>query len=247
MKKLERFVIVGDTHGDEIEPEIEVKFFDWLREFNPQIRIHGGDVWNFAALRKKASPDERTTALAPDFKAGASFLGRLFAGGTDRFFLRGNHDERIYCCSKTATDAALAHYATSMCSSIEHLMRKSKAKMLPYDSRGGVLDVKGLRGLHGYASGIGAARKFAFVYGDCFFCHTHSMDSCPVEKYPEPAVARGSGCLCKIDQVYNQTQIGKLRHENGWLYGFTDGARATYFQAKFKDGRVVVAKDFETY
>ncbi len=48
---------------------------------------------------------------------------------------------------------------------IEGLMRKSHAKMLPYDSALGVLDLGKLRVLHGYHTGTAACRSHANVYG----------------------------------------------------------------------------------
>lgn len=241
------FVIVGDNHGDECDEQLQEKFFEWLKDFKPKIRIHGGDNWNFAALRKKASPDDKAQAISPDYLAGNDFLKRLFDGGTTRMLLRGNHDERIFNLVHTTADATLQHYASKMVTEIEVLARRLKAAMKPYDSRLGVLDLEGIRSIHGYAAGVGAARKFAQVYGTCSFNHTHAMDICPVEHWPEPAVAYGTGCLLRIDQPYNSTQPGKLRHENGWLYGITNGTSATYFQARCKNGSVHVAETLRCY
>lgn len=244
---MKRFVIVGDNHGNTAEEGLPEKFFEWLGDFRPQIRIHSGDNWNLPALRRKATPDEKTIAIAPDYEMGTDFVKRLFDGGEERAFLRGNHDERMWRYAADATDAALVHWATKICGEVSSLMARRRAKMLPYDARLGVYDCEAVRVLHGNAAGIGSARKFALVYGSCAFGHTHSMDSCPVEKWPEPAVAVGTGCIQKIDQPYNSAPPGKLRHENGWVYGFTNGRRATYFQAKLKDGAVYVAENFKAY
>ena len=245
--KLARFCIVGDPHGDEINHDAAEKFFTWLDEFNPNIVIHGGDNWNMAALRKKASDKDKAVAIAPDYEAGTDFMRRLFAYGSTRVFTRGNHDERMYSFAQNCTDAVTQVCAAKLCGDTDALMRKLRVKVLPYDSRIGVLDIEGIRSIHGYAAGVSAARKFALTYGTCAFNHTHSMDVCPVEKWPEPAVAYGVGALLNIDQAYNSTQIGKLRHENGWLYGVTDGKRATYFQARFKDGKVQAAHEIKEY
>jgi predicted phosphodiesterase len=246
---MKRFVIVGDNHGDTAEEGLPEKFFEWLGDFRPQIRIHSGDNWNFAALRKKATQEEKTIAIAPDYEAGNDFIDRYFDGGELRVLLRGNHDERIYDLAETCTDAALKHLADKMTHEIGNRVAKRRVRMLKYDAKLGVLDVDGVRVLHGYAAGIGSARKFAFVYGTCAFGHTHSMDVCPVERWPRPSISHGTGCIQKIDQPYNSKQIGKLRHENGWLYGFTDGTSATYFQAKYDNTSKVihVAENFKAY
>lgn len=247
MLKNKRFVIVGDNHGDEEEPDLVEKFFAWLDDWRPDLVIHGGDNWNFAALRTKANADEKTIAIAPDYEAGVNFAKRLFAHGSKRYFTRGNHDERIYRLAAESKDAATQHAASQLCNDTDALMCKLRVKVLPYDSRLGVLDANGVRSIHGYSAGVSAARKFASVYGTCSYNHTHSMEVGVYEQWPETAVAYGVGCLLKIDQGYNAHQIAKLRHENGWLYGETNGKRAVYFQAKFKDGKVYAAPEFKAY
>lgn len=58
MKTL-RFAIASDLHGNEQNTPLVEKFFDWMEDFKPDICLAGGDLWNFAALRKKASQDEK--------------------------------------------------------------------------------------------------------------------------------------------------------------------------------------------
>lgn len=244
---IEPFVIVGDNHGNEQNDKVAESFFAWLDDFKPSIVIHGGDNWNFAALRRKATEKERQEAIAPDIEAGHDFATRLFKHGKRRYLTRGNHDERIYSLVREATDARVGEFASRVVSDIDYLFRKLRVTVLPYDSRLGVLDVSGVRSIHGYAAGVGAARKFAQVYGTCAFNHTHSMDVAPAERWPEPAIAYGVGCICHIDQPYNSTQPGKLRHENGWAYGYTDGHTATYFQARCKNGKVYAAQTLKAY
>jgi predicted phosphodiesterase len=242
-----RFVIVGDNHGNEIDTELEPKFFAWLKDFNPQLRIHAGDCFNFAALRRKASDAEKAEALSPDIEAGKDFLRKFFSGGEENHFLRGNHDERIYFLTHEAHDARLRELGANLCRDIEAHVRKLRARMLPYDKRAGVLDTHGVRVIHGFSAGVNAARKFAATYGTCAFAHTHSMDVVPFERWPSPVTAYGTGCLCVPDQGYNAAQIGALRHEQGWLYGFTDENHATYHQARHQNGRVAAATDFRCY
>ena len=247
MSRLLRFVDLGDNHGDEQDDRVVSPFFDWLDDFKPDIVIHGGDVRNFAALRKKATPEERQIAIAPDYEAGTDFEERLFRHGTARFLLRGNHDERPFYLLREAKDASVLEMAQRVCREMEDRWRKLRVKVFPYDSRMGVLDYMGIRSVHGCVCGVGSARRLGIIYGTCAFHHTHSMDTCPVEHWPDPAVAYGSGCLCKIDQPYNSAGPSKLRHENGWLYGMTDGARATYFQARLQNGKVYAPETLKAY
>jgi hypothetical protein len=109
-------------------------------------------------------------------------------------------------------------------------MRQLRVRTKPYDSRIGVLEVLGVRVIHGYLCGAYAARKLAAIYGTCCYGHTHNMDIGTHEHWPEPSVAYGIGCLMKIDQDYNAKNPRKLEHQHGWIYGETDGRHASYQQ-----------------
>lgn len=230
--KAERFVAVADPHGDEIDPICERAFFRWLDGWKPDVVFHVGDNWNFAAIRKGASPEDKRVSLASDLEAGVRFFERLFAHGSRRFFLRGNHDERLWDMLDS-NDAVYRELAERGTRQIEGLCRRHRVKMLPYDVEDGVLEYGKLRIVHGYAHGQGAAAKHARAYGHCLFGHTHTQDVMPVENVGAPAVALGIGCLLKTKQTYARANMSRLRHQNGWVYGliFPDGTHQI-FQAK---------------
>ena len=237
----ETIVVFGDPHGDEICPLMRASLMGFLKEFKPRILVNAGDNFNFSHIRGKATPKERDTSSAEDWRIGSEFFLEAMSHGKRRYFLRGNHDERLWDVRANAMDSDRREAADEGIRKIEAMARRRNTQMLPYHSGLGVLDVDGLRVIHGYASGVGAARKFASVYGSCAYAHTHSMDVAPVERWPEPSVAYGTGCLMQIEQGYNSRNIGKLRHENGWLYGFVKDGRAVYFQAKQHADKTVYA------
>ena len=88
--KSRRFVIVADSHGDQIDPETERAILAFNADFKPQIRIHAGDLWDFRNLRRGASDDEKAHSLQDDWDAGADFGRKFFEGGKENHFLR-NH------------------------------------------------------------------------------------------------------------------------------------------------------------
>jgi len=223
--KHRRFVLIADPHGDEIDEETERALFRFLADFKPQVRIHAGDNWDFRNLRRGASDDEKAHSLEQDWDMGAEFFRRYFDGGSENHFLRGNHDERLWHFAGNAS-GLLRDYATDGIKRVEALVKRANAKMLPYDSRAGVLKLGELRIIHGYAAGIGAARKHAIVYGNCLFGHTHNCDVAASENCDGIAEARGIGACCKIDMPYNSHQTAKLRHQNAFCYGllFEDGS-----------------------
>jgi hypothetical protein len=238
-----RFVVASDPHGDQFDEQTAKALKDFLADFKPEVRINAGDNWDFRNFRKGASDDEKAHSLEDDWQAGTDWLRTFFDGGKENHFLRGNHDERIYRMAESAT-GLIRDYARDGIERIERVVKQAKAKMLPYDSRLGVLRLGHLKIVHGYFAGMGAARRHSIAYGNCLFGHTHATDSAPVESIDGPAEARGVGCCCRIDMSYNAHTVGKLRHDNAWCYGilFPDG---TYqlFQAKKINGRFYVATD----
>lgn len=245
---LQTFVVFGDSHGEELDPTMRRSLIEFLKSFRPDILVNAGDNFNFSHIRGKATPAEKNASSREDWKVGSEFFSEAMALGKKKFFLRGNHDERLWDVAKTAQESDRREAAEDGIRAIETMVKKCRTTMLPYHSRSGVLDVDGLRVIHGYSSGVGAARKFAQVYGNCAYAHTHTMDAVSVEKWPEAAIAYGTGCLMSIDQDYNSRHLGKLRHENGWLYGFTKNGKATYFQAKqHADKKVYAPTDFQGF
>ncbi len=237
MRKPIRFTIVSDTHGDMIDPVCEKAFFDFVSDFKPTLRIHAGDLFDFRNLRRGASDEEKSDSLREDWDMGCDFFKKYFERGNANHLLYGNHDGARLRAMADSNDGLLRDYALDGLRRIEDMARGRGVKILPYDSRFGVLDIGHMRVIHGYACGIGAATKHARVYGNCFYGHTHEMSVAPVENLDGPAEARGIGCLCKIDMGYNSAQTNKLRHQNGWVYGllFDDGTYQAFQAKRIKD------------
>lgn len=247
MRKPRRFVVAGDSHGDQEDPETRRALMEFVRDYRPQIRVHSGDAFDFRNLRRGASDDEKAHSLEDDWAMGTEFLRDYFDGGKENHFLRGNHDERLWHFAESAT-GLLRDYAHDGIKRVTNLASRCKAAMLPYDSRLGVLRLGHLKVVHGYFAGIGAARRHAIAWRHVLFGHTHNTDVSAVECDDGPAEARGIGCCCKIDMGYNQHQPAKLRHVNAWCYGhlFDDG---TYqlFQAKKIAGRFYAATEVKQF
>ena len=233
----QRFVICADSHGDMVDPVAEKAFFSFVSDYKPQIRIHAGDLWDFRNLRIGASDDEKAQSLADDWDKGAEFFHRFFSGGTIKHFLLGNHDTRLWRLRNSAK-GILRDYAEDGVKRVDQMLKRRNVAMLPYDSRLGILRLGHLKIIHGYAAGVGSASKHARVYGNVWYGHTHTQDVAPVENDDGPSMARGIGCLCKIDMDYNAHQMNKLRHTNGWAYGelFEDGTYQALQTTRIGDG-----------
>jgi hypothetical protein len=230
IKGATRFTVAFDNHGDCIDRKAERAFFEFLKWWKPQRRIHGGDNWDFRALRRKASEDERREGLGQDLADGCDFLRRYQP--TD--FLLGNHDFRMWDLIGS-DNKFLAGLASQVMVEIEEAI--GKAAVLPYHKREGVLKVGHLKVVHGYHSGITAARQAGLVYGSCLMGHVHSIDQYSLAGL-ERRIARVCGCLCKLDMDYNRAQPQTLRQAHGWGYGllFPSGSYQ-YWQAEEVDGK----------
>ena len=241
-----RFVVCSDIHGNQQDPVAVRAILDFTKDFKPEIRVINGDLYDLASLRKGASDEDRAVSLAEDWEAGNSFASKFFNGGKENHFLRGNHDERIYHL-RANTNGLIRDYASDGIRALESNVRKWRARMLPYDSAHGILNLGRLKVLHGYFAGNNSAQQHARVYGNCLFGHTHSIEVNAVASL-EPSEARGIGCLCIRDMDYVSAKTGKLRWSQGWAYGFLfpDG---TYqlFQARKINNKFHVATEIKSY
>ena len=78
--KGQRFVVAADPHGDQQDPETRKALFSFIKDYNPQIRIHAGDNWDFRNLRRGASDDEKAASLVDDWDMGVDWNRRVTAG-----------------------------------------------------------------------------------------------------------------------------------------------------------------------
>jgi len=238
-------VFASDLHGDNQNPKVVGKLYDFLDKFNPDIRLFGGDLFDFRAMRKGGSAMERSESMAGDVQAGMEFLERF----RPSVFLRGNHDERIWDFAQHAELGIIRDAAKEGVRDIKDKCNRIKCKMLPYDAREGVYRLHGLTFIHGFHAGLYATKKHAEVYateGGCVLHgHTHGIQRASITRLGG-GEGRGVGCLARLDMDYNRHQTGKLIHANGWAYGVVWNGGHEIFQAQeSKDGRWVVATELE--
>jgi len=217
MKPL-RFQFVSDIHGilkDERACDAALAF---RRDFKPDIRVIVGDLWDFAAIRKGASEDERKLSMVDDFDAGREFAEEFFVGGGTKHLMLGNHDIRAYDM-RLSGDGARRDLGNRMVEDIKKVAARADAKLWDYDARTGVLELGHLNVLHGYHTGMNACAAHARIYGNCVFGHIHSIES-----FQTPGLyqkeARSIGCLCDLNPDYANRKTGKLKWANGFAFGF---------------------------
>jgi hypothetical protein len=238
----QRFVAAFDVHGDRQHAPSVNALLKFCELWKPQIRVHGGDNWDFRPLRRKACEDERRESMASDFRAGVKFLTQF----KPTHFVRGNHDERLWELSES-DHGVESDYAVNAVGEITALVKQLRCAMLPYHKRDGVLRIGHLKILHGYHCGVFASRQTALVYGSALFGHTHVIDEHAIPGL-ERRVARNCGCMCELDMDYNARQPNTLRQAHGFAYGAVN-AKTGFFhvwQAEEVDGKWIVPSDITT-
>tara|TARA_Y100001963_G_C6758804_1_gene438315 strand:- start:1168 stop:1896 length:729 start_codon:yes stop_codon:yes gene_type:complete len=218
---LKKFLFASDLHGDLLEPEAVDALYDFTREWKPHIKVFGGDLFDLRPLRKRASREEKAETIQYDLDAGIKFLTEW----KPHHWLRGNHDERLWEFAQR--DGLEGEYAQQGVESLEHLCRRLKVSVRPYHKRKGVLELGKLKCIHGYFSGVYAARAHAQVYGSCLFGHIHAIDTANVPGL-ERREARSVGCLCELDMPWNFRLPATLRHRHGFAYGVYDEKTGEY-------------------
>ena len=239
--KLDRkFVIAFDNHGDMIDPNAMSIFFRFVEDFKPDVRIHGGDCFDFRPLRNKASADEQREGWRNDVEMGLDFLRRF----NPSVWCRGNHDERLWDVL-SGEDKAKADAWHGVYREIEEAT--PHCMVLPYHKRNGVYALGDLNVLHGYHSGMYAARSAASVYGNCVMGHVHTNDYYSAAAL-SPRAGRACGGLVRLDMDYNRGQANTLRQGHGWAYGIyhADGS-TTVWQAMSLNGAWYLPSEMKKY
>jgi len=59
-----KFIVAGDNHGELGCPIAIKKFLDFCEDWKPHYKIHLGDVFDFACLRRGASQEEKADGVS---------------------------------------------------------------------------------------------------------------------------------------------------------------------------------------
>lgn len=239
---MKKFIVASDVHGDQQDEKANAVLFEFMARWKPDIRILAGDLWDFRPLRSKATDDEKRESMRDDFTAGEYWFNQF----RPHYFLRGNHDERLWELAER-DDGVRSDYAAELIAKVGTMTRRHKCQMLPYHKRDGVLRIGSLKVLHGFSCGVYASRQTALIYGSCLFGHVHTIDEHAIPGL-ERRVARSIGCLCALDMDYNTRQPASLRHAHGFAYGVLDERTGHYhcWQAESVEGKWHLPSDISS-
>jgi hypothetical protein len=215
MSKPRRFIFATDLHGDRQNEAVVNVLHAVTKDFKPDVRIFGGDLFDLRPLRRGASAEEQCETMQDDWNAGVEFLHAW----KPTHLLMGNHDDRLFELSENSSAGIKADYARKLVGDLENNLRKLRCEWRPYHKRKGVFSFGRLNFLHGFHHGVYAARQHSAVYGSCVFGHVHAFDVHTFGAFNERKAAYACGGLLEVDQDYNKRHTTSLRHENGFYLG----------------------------
>lgn len=214
---IKKFLFGTDSHGDQIDRKTAERFLQFSESYKPHYKIHGGDVFDFRPLREGAGGDEKSESMESDVKAGIEFLNEY----KPTQILKGNHDVRLWNKARSKTDGTLRDLCARLADQIEAQRAWQNAQIFPYDTRTGIFAIGTLQFIHGFHSGINAARQAIATYkgtGSVIQGHVHTFS-----RFADTGLNRAEGITCgllgKVDMPYNKKTPRKLAYENGWLFG----------------------------
>ena len=233
----EKFAFVTDVHGDMQDPASVTAFHKFCAMWKPTVRVCGGDAFDFRAIRKGASDEEKRDSMLEDFRMGWEFMETF----KPTVYLLGNHCQRLWDLA-AADKGVTSDFAKKCTAEIEGNLKRMKCRVFPYDRRAGVFELGKLRMVHGFGGGGKTmARTHANAYGHVLMGHNHSIDY-----FSSPSLdgrfGMSVGCLCDLDMDYLHSSIGSLAHANGWAYGAVNTRTGDFkvWQAEKIAGKFVV-------
>lgn len=238
-----RFTFGTDLHGIEQHKRTVHAFLSFVKEFKPELKVFGGDLWNLAALRRQADEHEKVIRLKEDFLAGIEFLKEY----KPSILMIGNHDQRLYDAVKRERvnrTGWLSELADTYLKQFHEFVDANGIKIYPYEKKKGIFRVHGMAFAHGFGSGGMLSQNMAETYGDIIHGHGHKIERTTAMHSGHAVTAFQSGCLCRDDMEYTRADLGSLRQEQGWVYGVL-GKINEVVQARFVKGRAIVTTDFK--
>ena len=74
---MKKFIFASDLHGDMAEPEAVSKLLDFCEIWKPEVRVFGGDLFDFRNIRRGAGAGEKADSMQADVEAGLMFLNNF--------------------------------------------------------------------------------------------------------------------------------------------------------------------------
>lgn len=224
---MKRFIYISDIHGEKQDVSAMKAFWSFTSQFKPDIRICGGDLFDFSSLRNSASSEEISQSESKGLETGMDFL----SSWKPTVFLLGNHDIRLWNVVNSTRPGIERDWAAKNIESICRITKQSKTKILPYCKRKGIYRNGDLAFMHGFYVGPSAVLKHVNTYRQsimCGHCHTPQTISMPGVTQTWGHMA---GCMCELDMEYTYKTPSTTAWRHGFCYGFLGNNTSMVFHA----------------
>jgi len=221
MKTETRVVVMGDNHGNHADPETLKAVLAFCKEFKPHHRVHLGDNWDFAALRKGVGKDDRESswaALKEDIEAGCEWL----AAYRPTHFLMGNHEHRVRDLIHGTDSITRLESLQDIDGKMRKAIRQSGCKVVKeYTVNQNFVDIGPVTFTHGFYHGNDAIVKTAHRFNSgpgraVVMGHLHRAEQHNLERRGGGAVWI-CGCACDLSLQYAERRPSTLRWQNSFM------------------------------
>lgn len=239
---MKRWMYVTDSHGDLICPRARDAALAFAKKFKPEIRIHGGDAFDFRALRNGASEEERQEGITDDLEAGLAFLNDY----KPTVFLWGNHDDRIVQKAAKCADGNLREFCRLIHDRIMDTLGALGCEVRPYDVEDGRYVLGDYKLIHGYNHDMHSAHKAGSVYGNCIMGHVHTFQQAKPLRDDAPTSYTCGSLMDAKRASYARRRLNTMVWENGWMYGWiTDDNKLIVQSVRQVAGRWMIPTGFK--
>lgn len=213
----EKSMFVGCNHGDFVDEDAVKVAKRFMADWNPKHRNHLGDNWDFRAIRKGASPEEKAEGMRRDIECGFEFLEWF----KPQQFVYGNHDHRPYRMAQESSNATTAELFEDLCNDMDERLRKMKIKVTPWGvEEFARFPIGNIKLIHGFRSSKTNPAKINFdEYGQSIASHVHkpsTYHACHIDRTKAYTV----GTMANISKMgYANGFTSKLGWRNGFMYG----------------------------
>ena len=237
-----KVIFASDFHGDHVDRQSLDALLAFSKDFKPNIKILGGDLFDLRPLRKGACHDEKRESMQADWTTGMEILARWRPG----VFLRGNHCQRMWDLAES--DGVLADFAQNAIQEVSKVCAKLRCEMRNYCRHEGIYKVGDLKFMHGFKHGIHAIRAEACIHGHVCMGHIHSKNIVSTER-SDQAVGFSVGSMCNNKMKYNERNESANRQSNGFGFAYVhDSGRFQFYHAeKLEDGSFVIPHGQKRY
>lgn len=216
-----RVVVMGDNHGNHADPDTLKAILAFCRDFKPHHRVHLGDNWDLAALRRGVASNEKEAswaALKEDIEAGCKWLEQY----RPTHFLMGNHEHRVRDAMHTTDSLMRLDALKDINDQMRRAIRGSGCGVIrEYTVQDNFVDLGPLTFTHGFYHGNDAIIKTAHRFNSgpgraVVMGHLHRAEQHNLERRGGGAVWI-NGCACQLDLQYAERRPSTLRWQNSFM------------------------------